>query len=164
MQNNTTTSASQPQQLVRSDSFRQRVRRLLELEAPRLRRLHAYYQNPLRACPVSDDDAGSSRPYRLGQEWGLPSRITGVRVTGYGGFFDTFAASSASGSTSGFFAAQTVAGVARKEVVIENDIAWRVDTLVDYLFGKPLVITSAACDPNRRAELEQLLRLIIANN
>src|SRR5438034_8986801 len=101
MQSNTTPSASQPQQLLRSDSFRQRIRRLLELEAPRLRRLHAYYQNPLRACPVSDDDAGSSRPYRLGQEWGLPSRITGVRVTGFGGFFDTSAA--AAPPASGFF-------------------------------------------------------------
>ena len=24
-------------------------------------------------------------------------------------------------------------------MVIENDIGWRVDTLVDYLFGRPLV-------------------------
>ena len=30
--------------------------------------------------------------------------------------------------------------IARKEVVIENDIGWRIEAMVDYLFGKALVI------------------------
>ena len=57
-----------------------------------------------------------------------------------------------------------VEGVVRKEVVIENDIGWRVDTMVDYLFGKPLVIASAAVDPARREAIGRLLRTILANN
>jgi len=34
-------------------------------------------------------------------------------------------------------------------VVVENDIAWRVDTMVDYLFGRPVMITSAAWSRRR---------------
>jgi hypothetical protein len=158
MISDSTTSEAKPQSIdsiIRSDAFADRLRRLLFRDAPRLRRLMAYYANPLRACPVSSDDAGSARPYRLGQEWGLPSRITGVRVTGADRFIN---------DCSGSFAAQAVPGVARKEVVVENDIGWRVDTLVDYLFGKAIVINSAAPDAARRAEIDELLRLIIAQN
>ncbi|MEZ0267728.1 MAG: phage portal protein, partial [Phycisphaerae bacterium] len=89
---------------------------------------------------------GSERPYRQAQEWGLPSRITGVRA-GAEPFAD---------------AAQT--GRARKEVVIENDIGWRVETLVDYLFGKPLVVSSAAPDPARRQVIGRLVRAVLAHN
>lgn len=78
----------------------------------------------------------TSRPYRQAQEWGLPSRLTG----------------------------EAASGVARKEIVIENDIAWRIDTLVDYLFGKTIVINSAAPDPQRRGTIELLLRQILAHN
>jgi hypothetical protein len=126
------------------------VERLLESERPRYRRLWAYYKNPMRVCGASGGaaGAGSDRPYRQGQEWGLPGRITGMR-SGVEPFAD---------------AATGVAG-GRKEVVIENDIAWRVDTMSDYLFGKPLVIESAAAaDPRRRAVIGRLLRLILAHN
>src|SRR5437763_6388051 len=126
--------------------LRRHIDKLLNSDGPRYRRLWAYYRNPMRACGVSDADRGSERPYRQAQEWGLPSRITGMR------------------SGADIFAAQPVDGVARKEVVIENDIGWRVDTMVDYLFGKALVINSAAPDPRRRATIDQLLRLIIAQS
>ncbi|MEM1108708.1 MAG: phage portal protein [Planctomycetota bacterium] len=43
------------------------------------------------------------------------------------------------------------------EIVIENDIAWRVHSLVDFMFGKPLVIQSLADDPNRRTAITRLL-------
>src|SRR5258706_12812791 len=53
--------------------------RLIRLERPRLRRLWAYFKNPMRVCGMSDGGpAGSERPYRQAQEWGLPPRITGV--------------------------------------------------------------------------------------
>src|SRR5262249_18470583 len=110
------------------------------------RRLWAYYRNPMRPGVVPPDEQGSERPYKQAQEWGLPSRITGVR------------------SGAEIFSGASVDGVARKEVVIENDIAWRIDTMVDYLFGKPIVLNSAAVDPDRRAVIEQLLRQIIAHN
>src|SRR5262249_17761357 len=100
----------------------EQIEMLLHTHGPRYRRLWAYYRNPMRVCGVDADEQGSERPYRQAQEWGLPSRITGTR------------------SGQEIFSATAVEGVARKEVVIENDIAWRVDTIVDYLFGKPIVI------------------------
>lgn len=78
----------------------------------------------------------ADRPYRQAQEAGLPLRLTG----------------------------DPALGTARKEVVIENDISWRIDTLVDYLFGRPLVLNSAAPDPSRRATIESLLRLVLAQH
>ena len=52
--------------------------------------------------PMTAGDA--QRPYRQAQEWGLPARITGANAS---------------------------SDVARKEVVIENDIGWRVDAMVE---------------------------------
>src|SRR5262249_53885022 len=92
------------------------------------------------------DEQGSDRPYRQGQEWGLPSRVTGVRC-------------GEDSSTS-----SQIFGVARKEVVIENDIGWRIDTMVDFLFGKPISISSLVSDPQRRAQIETLLSAIIEQN
>jgi hypothetical protein len=135
--------------------LREAVDRLIHTERPRYRRLWGYYRNPMRVfgriAPGGVGGAGagaqnSEKPYRQAQEWGLPSRITGYRA----------------GAEP--FADSPGGGLARKEVVIENDIAWRVDTMVDYLFGKPLVITSAAPDPARREVIGRLLRMILANN
>ena len=109
-------------------------------------RLWAYYRNPMRLHAPDSSENGSARPYRQAQEWGLPSRLTGVRS---GCDLDSIPLST---------------GVARKEIVIENDIGWRIDTTVDYLFGKPLVIQSAAPDPARRQFISDLLRLILANH
>jgi hypothetical protein len=122
------------------------VDRLLHIDGPRYRRLWAYYRNPMTTVAVEPGDTGAQRPYRQAQEWGLPSRITAVR--------------SATELDEGI----QVDGVSRKEVVIENDIGWRIDTMVDSLFGKPLVISSAAPDTGRRAVISQLLRLVFAAN
>ncbi|HEY5140038.1 MAG TPA: hypothetical protein VIJ25_12085, partial [Methylococcales bacterium] len=73
-------------------------------------KLWDYYHN--RSEPLSASVAGaageSGRPYVQAQECGLPSRITGT------------------------------GNARRKEVVIENDITWRVNALVDFLFGKEI--------------------------
>src|SRR5438046_57469 len=124
---------------ITSDELCQRIDKLLTLDARRYRRLWNYYRNPLQITGVASDDGGSARPYRQAQEWGLPSRITGVRCGGDGGVIDV------------------IDGVRRKEVVIENDIGWRVDTMIDYLFGKPVIINSAAADPQRREVIGELL-------
>jgi len=139
-----------------SDTAQERLRaaldRLIQTERPRYRRLWAYFRNPMRVCGRGLIDrslaagAGTDRPYRQAQEWGLPARITGV-CSGAEPFVE-----SSRGST------------ARKEVVIENDIGWRVDTMVDYLFGRPVVISSAAPDPRRRELIGKLLRMILAHN
>lgn len=85
--------------------------------------------------PIGPGDA--RRPYRQAQEWGLPPRITGVGAAD---------------------------DVTRKEVVIENDIGWRVDAMVDFLFGKPIVVNSAASDPDRRARIERVVRRVLSLN
>jgi hypothetical protein len=116
--------------------------RLEGVDRPRYRRLWGYYANPATVCG-SGDASASARPYRQAQEWGLPPRITGMR----------------SGSEIG--TGQPAPGIARKEVVIENDVAWRIDAIVDYLFGKPLVIASAVENPDRRRALTALLNQIL---
>src|SRR3954466_1260254 len=96
------------------------LERLLSSDRPVYRRLWAYYKNPMRVCRLSGA-SGSERPYRQGQEWGLPRRgqeggrppgIPGVRRGG-----EPFATDGVHGD------------IARKEVVIENDIGWRIDTM-----------------------------------
>jgi hypothetical protein len=51
-----------------------------------------------------------------------------------------------------------------REVVIENDIAWRLHTLVDFMFGKPLSLQSAAPDPQRATLIENFLRSVFDAN
>jgi len=129
-----------------ADELRHRVERLQGHEGSRLRLLWAYYRNPMRISSLNRGDCGLERPYRQAQEWGLPSRITGVQ------------------STRELFEGQAVDGITRKEVVIENDIGWRIDTMADYLFGKSVVIRSAAPDPARREVIDRLVRAIVAHN
>ncbi|MBN2210474.1 MAG: phage portal protein [Sedimentisphaerales bacterium] len=110
-------------------------------------KLWRYYTNEM--CELSDvGESEAARPYRQAQEYGLPGRITGLRHSYYGGVTG----------------AQRIAGLRRKEVVIENDIAWRVDTLVDFLFGKPISIASQATDKKRAGEIETLLNAVFERN
>ena len=52
----------------------------------------------------------------------------------------------------------------RKEIVVQNDIGWRVDVGVDFLFGKNLVLESGAPDAARAEQIGELLRGVIASN
>ncbi len=133
------------------------VQYLLEEEMPdRLlvfQRLWSYYRNDLQGLAggqlnsTDADWAEVARPYTQAQEFGLPARITGASHLGYGGV-------AASGE-----------GLRRKEVVIENDIGWRVDTGVHFLFGKSPIIESLAADSDRARQIEQALqRVYQANN
>lgn len=137
--------ADNQQAIVDWERAGQRVAELVEVQRPRYRRLWGYFRNPMRLWAASTT-GGSERPYRQAQEWGLPARITGVRPG------------------SDLFTGETVGDIARKEVVIENDIGWRVETMGDYLFGKPLSIHSAAPDPDRRDQISHLLRAMLAYN
>jgi SPP1 Gp6-like portal protein len=115
-------------------------------------RLWSYYRNEIHgleggALNVTDSDwAAVARPYTQDQEFGLPARITGATGLGYG-------VTAAAGDR-----------LRRKEVVIENDIAWRIDAGVHFLFGKPPVVESLAPDPERRRQIETVLAAVFEAN
>ena len=113
-------------------------------------RLWDYYQNPMleTVSPVQSRMEESRRSYVQAQEIGLPARITG-RVY-------------ASGDSASF--GQDVADIQRKEVVIENDIAWRINAMVDFLFGQGLQIASKAADADRRRDIESILNAVFDAN
>jgi len=90
----------------------------------------------------------SSRCYVQGQEYGLPARITGIVRS----------------ANSGIFGGKAVSDIQRKEVVVENDIAWRINAMVDFLFGKGVSFVSRASDSQKRAEIESILKAVFAAN
>jgi len=126
------------------------VEHLIREEAPgraaHLGRLWAYYKNDLSPLGAGlpfaerrEDWLASAKPYYQAQEFGLPARITGRSHLGYGG------------------GGVPQPGLARKEVVIENDIAWRIDTAVHFLAGKPVGIESLARRPEEARRIAAVL-------
>ncbi|MEI8198294.1 MAG: hypothetical protein WCI73_20565, partial [Phycisphaerae bacterium] len=119
-----------------------------QVNAPRLGRYMGYYRNPmsdlLTYLSAAPSTAFSMRPYRQYQEIGLPTRITGFRVTTDG-----------TPQPAGPLDAQ------RKEVVIENDIAWRINTMVDFALPKLPPFTSTAGDPQRRGQITRVLNAVL---
>ncbi len=53
---------------------------------------------------------------------------------------------------------------ANREIVIENDIAWRIHTLVDFMFAKGVVIQSMSDDDALATRIETLLREVFDHN
>lgn len=127
------------------ERFREAIDDLLDARGLAYERLWSYYANPMKLWVTEGETVGSERPYRLAQEWGLPPRITGY-LSGSVPFEDS------------------PVEAARKEVVIENDIGWRIDTTVDFLFGRPIVLDSAAPDETRARTIGALLRQIVVRN
>ncbi|MFH1716965.1 MAG: phage portal protein [Planctomycetota bacterium] len=115
-------------------------------------RLWDYYANPRMETAghgASERKVNESgRCYVQAQEYGLPARITGLAHSG----------------NADVFGARAVGQVQRKEVVIENDIAWRVNATVDFLFGKPVSFVSKSPDEPKRAEIESILKAVFAAN
>jgi len=112
-------------------------------------RLWSYYKNDLTPLGLglpeaerSADWLASARPYYQAQEFGLPARITGRSHLGYGG------------------AGVPQPAIARKEVVIENDIGWRIDTGVHFLVGRPPAIESLARRPEDARQIEAALAAV----
>jgi hypothetical protein len=115
-------------------------------------KLWEYYTNRMiesngyRACDKKVNESG--RCYIQAQEYGLPPRITGLVHS----------------ENLGIFGVRSIKDVQRKEVVIENDIAWRINAAVDFLFGKPISFVSRAPDGQKRAEIESILKAVFEAN
>jgi hypothetical protein len=118
---------------------------------PRLDALWQYYRNEL----VNNvGGIGMGRVGRVGRAWygqgqeiGLPARLRGVAgsTSGVGGV----------GGVGGTLVDDRLRG--EKEVVIENDIAWRVHSMIDFLFARPIRFVSTARDEQTRAAVERAL-------
>ncbi len=112
-------------------------------------KLWEYYTNPILETLVTrGGEYQLGRCYVQAQEYGLPVRITGLVHSANGGVFS----------------ARAVKDVQRKEVVIENDIAWRINAAVDFLFGKPISFVSRSPDGQKRVEIESILKAVFAAN
>jgi len=115
-------------------------------------KLWAYYTNSMVDVNSSSSSSRklkeSGRCYLQAQEYGLPARITGLVHS----------------ANAGVFGGQSIRDVERKEVVIENDIAWRTNAGVDFLFGKPISFVSKSPDSQKRVEIESILKAVFAAN
>lgn len=118
-------------------ALREAIHRHRQSRLPRFERLWLYYRNPLR--PRHRALPGARGWYSLAQEAGLPSRITGrgPRVSTIVNADDRAASA--------------------REIVVENDIGWRIHSMVDFLFAKPVQIRSTARDPELAGAIEAVL-------
>ena len=103
---------------------------------PRLERYWRYYRNPI--THNRDLGAASPRPH-LAQEEGLPSRLTSPQPADDRDPGD-------------------------REIVIENDIAWRLHTLVDFMLAKPITIRSTAQDEQTRLDIQRILTAVLQSS
>jgi len=110
------------------------------LALPRLERLWRYYRNHLAEPTV---DGGSAAP--PAQRVGLPARLRNEIGADDG---------------TGFLVRDDRS---RREIVIENDIAWRIHTLVDFMFPSAPKLISTARDPMKRAAIESALRDVMGD-
>jgi len=104
---------------------------------PRLDKLWTYYRNALEPVARAGTVLGSARWYSQPQEIGLPSRLT----------------------RPGNIASDDRLRSPR-ELVIENDIAWRLHAMVDFLFAKPIRFVSTARTQATRTAVESALDAI----
>lgn len=110
-------------------------------QRPLMEKLWAYYRNALAPTRIAMASGGTGgRWYSQAQEGGLPAR----------------------------FAARPVESLleprAVREVVVENDIGWRVQAMVDFVFGKPVLIRSTAKDERKREVIEKVLDTLWENS
>ncbi len=99
---------------------------------PRMERLWKYYRNPIEH---NASWMHLQRP-RLAQEAGLPHRIT--QSWPHDANLDDRTA-------------------ARREIVIENDIGWRIHAMIDFMLGKPVSLRSTAVDASLRETIDRVL-------
>ena len=101
---------------------------------PRLQRLWSYYRNTL----AEPNDAGGSSGAPA-QRAGLPARLVEIKQLHRDDRF-------------------------KREIVIENDIAWRIHTLVDFMVPAAPKLVSKATDPRKRDQIQRALDAVIEAN
>jgi hypothetical protein len=106
-----------------------------EAKRPLMERMWAYYRNRLLPTRLSAAAGGTGKWYSQPQQAGLPARF--------------------GGRTGDALVDSRIA--AAREAVIENDIGWRVQAMVDFVFGKPVLIKSTASDEQLRGLIERVL-------
>jgi hypothetical protein len=108
-----------------------------------------YYKNPATGSILyRGRDNSVGRCYVQAQEYGLPPRITGIVHS----------------ADADVFSGQRVREVQRKEVVIENDIAWRINAAADFLFGKPVCFVSRSPVSQKRSQIESIMKAVFETN
>jgi hypothetical protein len=103
-------------------------------QRPLMEKLWAYYRNPLAPTRVATlaGQAGG-RWYSQAQESSLPARFGPRPVE------------------------SLMEPRAVREAVVENDIGWRVQAMVDFVFGKPVLIRSSAKEQSTREVIEKVM-------
>ncbi len=105
---------------------------------PALETLWTCYRNPTTLKSRGGGAArisGSHQRTRQALDAGLPDRIIGD------GGLAGIASNGVGNNASSLLAAS------HREIVIENDIAWRIHAMVDFVFGKPAILRSTARAP-----------------
>lgn len=106
-----------------------------------MERLWAYYRNPISPLRGAAANGGvGGRWYSQAQESSLPSRYAQRP------------------------AEMLLEPRTGREAVIENDIGWRVQAMVDFVFGKPVLIRSTAKDERTREVIEKALDALWENS
>lgn len=95
---------------------------------PMLETLWACYRNPSTLGGFGGGGGGGGRRLRQALEAGLPRRVRNADAHGN-----------------------------PREIVIENDIAWRIHTMVDFVAGKPMAIQSLAAVDSVRRQVDGFL-------
>ncbi|MFG0329918.1 MAG: phage portal protein [Phycisphaerales bacterium] len=101
---------------------------------PRYDRYWRYFRNPAERVTERDGRVARVR-WRCAQASSLPSRLL-----------------------------DSPPGVAAKEIVVENDIAWRIETLIDYTVGREVRFASRARAAETRDAIDALLAVLFDAN
>ncbi|MBL1216998.1 MAG: phage portal protein [Planctomycetes bacterium] len=95
---------------------------------PAFERYWSYYRNSLQLIETRTQAGRREWAWRPAQYDGLPTRLKSSET-----------------------------GTPAKEVVIENDIAWRLHALVDYMAGREVQLASTAADASVRQQINRIL-------
>ncbi len=137
--------------LLNPDHILSEIEKLRTIVSPRHKRFMNYYRNPeaplIQVMALGSRSSLSARAWWQYQEVGLPARLTGLCMTPEGAVSEDMSQN-----------------VQRKEIMVENDIAWRINTLVDFAIGQMPVINSLAPDTGKRAAIDALLQSVIEHN